>query len=221
MSRCSSHLSYWPKSKSSKIYSVSETVGKWVISMFLGESETVSSWVGTLWQYLCNTCYKHFHSLTQFSSSGNSSCWNLCTVAKWYAQVRDVKLTNTVRWEGFPGGDSGREPACQIGDVRGVGSFPGSGRAPGGGHGNPLQSSFLENPRDQGAWQVAGGLQYMGTQSQTWLKRLSISQQDEKQTISVGGEWLIKLRQDFPGSLMFKALCFQCKGQGFVPWLGN
>ena len=152
MSRCSSHLSYWPKSKSSKIYSVSETVGKWVISMFLGESETVSSWVGTLWQYLCNTCYKHFHSLTQFSSSGNSSCWNLCTVAKWYAQVRDVKLTNTVRWERFPGGDSGREPACQIGDVRGVGSFPGSGRAPGGGHGNPLQSSFLENPLDRGTW---------------------------------------------------------------------
>ena len=33
-----------------------------------------------------------------------------------------------------------------------VGSIPGWGRSPGGGHGNPLQSSCLENPMDGGAW---------------------------------------------------------------------
>ena len=33
-------------------------------------------------------------------------------------------------------------------------SIPGSGRSPGGGNGNPLQYSFLENPVDRGAWQV-------------------------------------------------------------------
>ena len=32
------------------------------------------------------------------------------------------------------------------------GSVPGSGRSPGGGHGNPLQYSCLENPTDRGAW---------------------------------------------------------------------
>ena len=32
------------------------------------------------------------------------------------------------------------------------GSMPGSGRSPGGGNGNPLQSSCLENPMDRGAW---------------------------------------------------------------------
>ena len=37
-------------------------------------------------------------------------------------------------------------------DVRGMGSIPGSGRSPGGGHGNPLQYSCLENPMDRGAW---------------------------------------------------------------------
>ena len=37
-------------------------------------------------------------------------------------------------------------------DVREVGSIPGSGRSPGGGHGNPLQYSCLENPMDRGAW---------------------------------------------------------------------
>ena len=34
-------------------------------------------------------------------------------------------------------------------------SIPGSGRSPGGGHGNPLQYSCLENSMDTGAWQVA------------------------------------------------------------------
>ena len=35
-----------------------------------------------------------------------------------------------------------------------VGSIPGSGRSPGGGHGNPLQYSCLENPMDRGAWRA-------------------------------------------------------------------
>ena len=36
-------------------------------------------------------------------------------------------------------------------DVRDLDSIPGSGRSPGGGHGNPLQYSCLENPMDRGA----------------------------------------------------------------------
>ena len=38
------------------------------------------------------------------------------------------------------------------GDVRDVSSIPGSGRFPGGAHGNPLQYSCLENAMDRGAW---------------------------------------------------------------------
>ena len=34
------------------------------------------------------------------------------------------------------------------------GLMPGLGRSPGGGHGNPLQYSYLENPMDRGAWQA-------------------------------------------------------------------
>ena len=41
------------------------------------------------------------------------------------------------------------------GDIRDVGSITGSGISPGGGHGNPLQYSCLENPMDRGAWQAA------------------------------------------------------------------
>ena len=38
------------------------------------------------------------------------------------------------------------------GDVRDTSSIPGSGRSPGGEHGNPLQYSCLENLMDWGAW---------------------------------------------------------------------
>ena len=38
------------------------------------------------------------------------------------------------------------------GDRRDVSLIPGLGRSPGGGHGNPLQDSFLEIPIDRGAW---------------------------------------------------------------------
>ena len=43
---------------------------------------------------------------------------------------------------------------ANAGDVRDAGSIPRSGRAPGGGHGNPLQYSCLGNPMDRGAWQA-------------------------------------------------------------------
>ena len=39
-------------------------------------------------------------------------------------------------------------------DVRDPGLIPGLGRSPGGGNGNPLQYSCLENPMDRGAWQA-------------------------------------------------------------------
>ena len=55
----------------------------------------------------------------------------------------------------------GNECASGVGNV---GLIPGSGRSPGGGHGNPLQSSCLENPMDRGAW---GATVYRDAQSLT------------------------------------------------------
>ena len=40
------------------------------------------------------------------------------------------------------------------GDIRDLGLIPGSRRSPGGGHGNPLQYSCLENPMDRAAWRA-------------------------------------------------------------------
>ena len=44
---------------------------------------------------------------------------------------------------------------ADAGDTRDKGSILGSRRSPGGGNGNPLQYSYLENPMDRGAWQAA------------------------------------------------------------------
>ena len=43
---------------------------------------------------------------------------------------------------------------ANAGDLRDAGSVPGLGRSPGGGHGNPVQYSCLENPMHRGAWQA-------------------------------------------------------------------
>ena len=54
-----------------------------------------------------------------------------------------------VSTEGFPGGSDGKECTCNAGDL---GSIPGLGKSPGGGHGNSFQYSYLENPMDRGDW---------------------------------------------------------------------
>ena len=50
---------------------------------------------------------------------------------------------------GFPGGLDDKESVCNAGDPS---LIPGSARSPGGGNGNPLQSSCLENPTHRGVW---------------------------------------------------------------------
>ena len=66
-----------------------------------------------------------------------------------FAWVKDpwrrVRLLTPV-FLGFLGGSDGKESTCYTGDL---GSVPGLGRSPGGGHGNLLQYSCLENPQGQ------------------------------------------------------------------------
>ena len=54
---------------------------------------------------------------------------------------------------GFPG-DSEVESACNARDSGDTCLIPGSERSPGGGHGNLLQYSCLENPMDREAWRA-------------------------------------------------------------------
>ena len=69
------------------------------------------------------------------------------------------------------GGASGKEPVCQCSRHRNAVSTPGSGRSPGGGHGNPSQYRCLENPMDRGPWHSTVK---KVAESQTWLKQLNM-----------------------------------------------
>ena len=66
-----------------------------------------------------------------------------------------------------------KKPPANAGDVRDTGSIPGSGRSPGGGHRNPLQSSCLKNSMDRGVWWVTV---HRVAKSRTQLKRLTRAQ---------------------------------------------
>ena len=65
---------------------------------------------------------------------------------------------------GFPGGTSGKNPPANSGNIRDTGSIPGLGRSLGGGHGNPLQYSWLQTSMGRGAWwaTVWGGCERVG-----------------------------------------------------------
>ena len=76
---------------------------------------------------------------------------------------------------GFPDGTSGKELPASTGDIRDAGSIPGSGRSPGGKHGNPLQYVCLENCMDRRAWWAT-------------VQRVSKSQTQLRQPSTVQGE---------------------------------
>ena len=66
--------------------------------------------------------------------------------------IQSLRANNTLL--GFSPWPSSKESTCNAGDAEDSGLIPGSGRSPGGGHGNPFQYSCLENPMDRGAWWV-------------------------------------------------------------------
>ena len=71
---------------------------------------------------------------------------------------------------GLHRGLRGEKSACNAEAARDTGSIPGLGKFPGGGYGNPLQYSCLENPMDRGPWRATV---HGVTKSQTGLKHLA------------------------------------------------
>ena len=71
--------------------------------------------------------------------------------------------------KGFLDGSMVKNPPANAEDAGDLGSIPGSGKSPGGGNGNPLQYSCLENSMDRGDWQA---IVYMIAESDT-AERLS------------------------------------------------
>ena len=86
-----------------------------------------------------------------------------------YLHLRHILIHLTCK-PGFPGGTSGKESTRQCGKCERCGFNPWSERSPGGGHGNPLQYSYLENPTDRGTWwATVHGV----SKSRTWMRWLS------------------------------------------------
>ena len=84
-------------------------------------------------------------------------------------------------------------------DIREVGSIPGLGGFPGGGQGNPLQYSYLENPMFRGTRRVTV---HRFRKSRTWLK------------------WLIRLRYMYWKSLFFRRVQGSSLFRHFIPLCG-
>ena len=80
---------------------------------------------------------------------------------------------------GFPGGSVIKNPPANAGDAKDKGSIPGSGSSPGGGHGNPVQYSCLENPMDREAWRATV---HKVEKSWTGLKKLGTTMQETEET---------------------------------------
>ena len=70
----------------------------------------------------------------------------LAITLKSYNLTGDTFVSNISRYMGFPSGSIGKESTCNVGDLD---LIPGLERSSGGGHGNPLQYSCLENPHGQ------------------------------------------------------------------------
>ena len=75
-----------------------------------------------------------------------------CSFFKEVFLNNSLKISVSLTLLGFPGGSEVKASASSAGNP---GSFPGSGRSPGEGSGNPLQYSCLENPMEGGAWWTA------------------------------------------------------------------
>ena len=72
---------------------------------------------------------------------------NHCSILCFYA-------FDYVIYMGLPQWLSGKESACNAGAAGDMALIPGLGKSPGGGLGNLLQYSCLENPMDRGAWRA-------------------------------------------------------------------
>ena len=99
--------------------------------------------------YLCSLIWSSQPcAWAQFYRQGSGGTEKLSNLSNsWVRKIpwrRD--WLSTPVFMGFPGSSDGKESACSVGDL---GLIPGLGRSPGGGRGNPLQYSCLENPHGQ------------------------------------------------------------------------
>ena len=117
---------------------------------------------------------------------------------------------------GFPGGSDCKESTCNAGDL---GSIPGLGRSPGGGHGTILQYSCLENPHGRRSLQaIVLWLAKSRTQLSNWAHTHHMAQQFHAEDIPQN---LTELKQNLYRNLHSSIIHSSQKGktnQTFISW---
>ena len=110
--------------------------------------------------YVCAYTHTHIHTYMiciyhkERKVAVPQLCLTFCDPMDCIAHQAPLSIYTYLYIYGFPDGASGEEPTCQCRRHKRLGLIPESGRFPGGGNGNPLQYSCLENPMDREAWQV-------------------------------------------------------------------
>ena len=117
-------------------------------------------------------CEPHFSNST-VSSREVGFCQDLAPMTQ-ILNLGPTVSNHGLRNQGFPVALVVKNLPADAGDIRDAGLIPGSGRSSGGGHGNPLQYSCMENPMDRGAWRATV---HGVTKRWTQLKQLSTAQQ--------------------------------------------
>ena len=87
-----------------------------------------------------------------YTTTGKTATLTIWTIA---SKVMPLLFNTLSKFVMLPSGSGVKTPLANAGNARDTGLTPGSGRLPGGGNGNPLQCSFLENPREGEAWWAA------------------------------------------------------------------
>ena len=125
-------------------------------------------------------------------------------------------------WTGSPGGSDSKESTC---NARDLGSIPGLGRSPGGGHGNPFQYSCLENSLDRRVWRA----KVHSVALSFWTFLLAQPVKNES-TCREGGPGKIRWRRDslptpgflgFPGGSAGRESIHSTADLGLIPWVGR
>ena len=148
-----SPLSLPPCSVNPLPHSYANCITVWLILASGGHPPQVvqHSSPNTVW----SKSYSNFHilsALTFLSSLPLSIHWFLYSESLCFfpvVQHQKFKMCWSHLLNGLPGWVSSEESTCEAGDLD---SIPEERRDPGGGHGNPLRDSCLENPMDRGAW---------------------------------------------------------------------
>ena len=125
--------------------------------------------------YVCECMYVYIHPFFS-KAEWKTSLYMLYIMLQYIYYTNNMLLlilcVSCIHYMGFSDGAIGKEPICQCRRHKLCDSIPGSGRSPGGWHGNPLQYSCLENSMDRGAWWAAV---HGVTKSQIRLRQLSTS----------------------------------------------